>query len=477
MLVFALQAGFIALVGRYSMAFDEYYHLGTIQLYAKTWLPWHIVHPTGPAHFGAITTDGSYLYHYLMSFPYRVLDVFISNQTAQIIALRLIDVAIVVAGFYVFRRVLRALGMTRGAAQAALVFIMFIPVTTFLAGQLTYDALFFTCCGLAMLPLVRFVQSLDKHGTVSLARAAWTAAICLVTLQVKYAFAPIIFGAGVYIVWLVVVRVYRRQLDWRGVAQQWRKQSKTSLGLLAVGVLLLTSVFFLQRYGMNLVRYNSLTPDCDKVLSVTECLEFDPYGRDAGFKERNLKSFIDHKDLAMYPYNWFTQMIRELYFTVGPREVGYAPGAPLPSAYITGYMIAIISIALVTFRLRAIISKGVETRLLLSIVVAYIAFLFAKNLSAYVQTGVPVAIHGRYILPLLPLMAYGVYVAVRSLPKRFFAHTKSYQSVVFAVLFVATLYGGGIAPYIIRSNDSWQWPKAVPTTRVVRSIVWPITWR
>ena len=93
--LFVLQASYIALTGLYSMAFDEYYHFGIIQAYSKVWLPWLVRQPPGPAELGAVTTDASYLFHYMMSFPYRIIELLTDSRMAQIITLRLIDVIIV----------------------------------------------------------------------------------------------------------------------------------------------------------------------------------------------------------------------------------------------------------------------------------------------------------------------------------------------------------------------------------------------
>ena len=72
--LFIVQALYIALVGRFAMAFDEQFHFAAIQQYALVLFPWSVTQPPGPAELSAFTTDGSYLYHYLMSWPYRLLE-------------------------------------------------------------------------------------------------------------------------------------------------------------------------------------------------------------------------------------------------------------------------------------------------------------------------------------------------------------------------------------------------------------------
>ena len=158
--LFIVQAGFVAFVGRYSMAFDEYYHYELIQQYAKVLWPRSVAQPPGPAELGAVTTDTSYLYHWLMSFPYRFIRLFTESLQSHLIFFRFIDVGIVGFGLFVYRRLLLNIGVSRSATHAILAVLVLVPVTTFLAGQLTYDALMFTMTGVALLYSVKLLKEI-----------------------------------------------------------------------------------------------------------------------------------------------------------------------------------------------------------------------------------------------------------------------------------------------------------------------------
>ncbi|MGI0134888.1 MAG: hypothetical protein ACREBW_08030, partial [Candidatus Micrarchaeaceae archaeon] len=84
------------------MAFDENFHFGLIQLHADQWLPFFTHQPANADAYGAIARDPSYLYHFLMSIPYRLIRLITPNTTAQIIALRLINIALFTSGFVLF---------------------------------------------------------------------------------------------------------------------------------------------------------------------------------------------------------------------------------------------------------------------------------------------------------------------------------------------------------------------------------------
>jgi hypothetical protein len=100
------QAVWIALSGRYPMAFDEDFHLGIIRLYAHHLNPFWNNLPSGTDALGAVTRDPSYLYHYLMSFPYRLIELFTHNQTAQVLVLRAFNIALFAWGLTLYRRLL-----------------------------------------------------------------------------------------------------------------------------------------------------------------------------------------------------------------------------------------------------------------------------------------------------------------------------------------------------------------------------------
>src|SRR6476661_1086096 len=100
---FIFSALWIALSGAYSMAFDEYVHYGVTKLYEGQLSPFMSEQPLSADAFGAITRDGSYFYHYIMSFPLRAFDHFVSNFVAQILFLRFFSIAFFAGGILFFR--------------------------------------------------------------------------------------------------------------------------------------------------------------------------------------------------------------------------------------------------------------------------------------------------------------------------------------------------------------------------------------
>jgi hypothetical protein len=97
------------------MAFDEDFHLGIIRLYAHHLLPFWSSQPVGGDAYGAVARDPSYLYHYLMSFPYWLISQFTHDTTIQVLILRFINIGLFASGLVLFRRLL-----TRTFASPAL---------------------------------------------------------------------------------------------------------------------------------------------------------------------------------------------------------------------------------------------------------------------------------------------------------------------------------------------------------------------
>jgi len=89
-------------------------------------------------------------------------------------------------------------------------------------------------------------------------------------------------------------------------------------------------------------------------------------------------------------------------------------------------------------------------------------YLFAlwcyTNYLGYREIGVALAIQGRYLLPILPILIGYVFMSVNT--------AFSNKSIKLAMVLIALLLftqGGGISTLIIRSEDSWYWQRSYIT--------------
>ncbi|MGB4967460.1 MAG: hypothetical protein WBO35_04635, partial [Candidatus Saccharimonadales bacterium] len=461
----------VAVSGGFSGAFDEYFHYDVIALYAAHWLPTSLAQPPGPAEYGAIAVEPSYLYHYLMSFPYRLLVWLGADKTTQIVAMRLIGVGFFSLGLYVFWRVLRRAGASLLVANLVMAVFMAIPVTSLLAGQLNYDTLLFLGTGLCLLVALRVLGAL-REGRFSLRMTVLLLGLLLLASAVKYAFLPLGAAIGLFVLFHLGLVIYREEFNLISEIRRQLRFLRTWFGALAVVTLVAGMFFAGTRYGNNLLQYHTPVPRCDKVISLERCKAFDPIGRDEGFKERQLNKFIDSPlDHLDYVKRWYTQMVWEMYFSVAPLEQNFAVQKPLQPAYGTAWVIAVLSTLIVLVRARWLWRKGVGYQLFLISVLAYTVVLFAKNYSQYLETGVGVAVHGRYLFPVLPLIGYLAFTALR--PLLILKTSSRVRYVLVAVAILGLVWGGGIIPFVIGSNDGWLLPSMIEPNNVLRSIMWP----
>jgi hypothetical protein len=302
----------------------------------------------------------------------------------------------------------------------------------------------------------------------------------LLASLVKYAFIPIFVAI---IIWLII--------DWRWLRHQHiekpLREAKTArqyLRLTGYAVLLIVAVgLFTQRYGVNLARYHTPILECDQVLSIQRCEAYGPWARNYSYVQQAIH--LPLNQVLTYPFVWIYHTLNELIFTVSGRfndhgGVDYPVGHQLIVIEVLAWTIFALGV-LSLLRYGRRLARNRSYRLLGLVIVLYIAALGGQNYLDYLHLGYPVAIHGRYLLPILPLIYLLVALAFRSglhaLPLRRVSVPVRKLSVSIAVIAVLLLEGGGFVTYIIRSDDSWSWPQSKVSQDVndqARNILKPI---
>ncbi|HEY4160788.1 MAG TPA: hypothetical protein VGM08_01880 [Candidatus Saccharimonadales bacterium] len=449
--LFLLQAVWLACSAAYPMAFDEQYHFGLIQLHAHQWLPFFTSQPpTGI--YGPAVRDPSYLYHWLMSLPYRGITLFTHDQTIQIILLRLINVALFAYALVLYRRLLRRLGLGAALTNAVLLTFTLIPVVPFLAATINYDNLLMVVVPWSIL-LTLDVMASFKKGRVPLGRLIVLASVLLLGGLVKYPFLPVPVVVGLFLLWqawrqkLFTVKIWRTA--WRLVRARapWQQ-------VLLVLLLLVSLGLFTERYGVNLARYHTPVPKCNKVVSQDMCLEYGPWARDYAFVAEKASGF--RPDLITYTGSWLYGMWYRLFFAIGPQPA-FETRSPL---FLIGRLAIGVAVLLglgIILRWRYLFAGHPERVLLLLVMFGYGLALFVDDYSDYVRTAQAVAINGRYWISFLPFFFALGGLAWTDILKRAPGVKAGAAVLVLAALL---LQGGGTMSYIVRSDDSWYWPDA-----------------
>ena len=451
--LFVVESLWIALSAVYPQAFDENFHFGLIKIYSHYWLPFLTRQPPNAGAYGAVAHDPSYLYHYLMSFPYRLISLVFHGQVAQVICLRIIDIGLFLLGLHLFKKVLVRVGLSKNLANVSLLIFILIPIVPQLAAQISYDDLLFPLVAWIILQAFDLTEPIKKH-KASTKRLFILAITILLTGIEKYASLPISLAVIIYVVWLFY-KAYRPNLKsiWLDLKKDFTRLSPKLRLLLVVG-LLISLGMFLERDGYNIVFYHRVEPDCAKVLSVKECKPYSAWYASYARHEDLLKgkTHITYDPIS-YTGQWFYWMWYRLFFAVNGPNSNFASYSPLPVPSLVAIAVALIGgLALIVWR-KLVFKNNPFAVLLLLVVLIYCTALFVQGYITYNYTAVLENMNGRYLIPiLLPLAGLLGLALSRGLHR--WHWTKALLSLVVIVLFFE---GGGTLTFILRSDNSWYW--------------------
>ena len=285
--VFTASGWWIALSIERDLLFDEGYHMGIIRVFSEQWSPF-VDQTPAQAWLGDLTRFGSYLYHYLMSLPLRVLQWGGASVDTQFFVLRALTVLLVSASLWWFRRTLRLCGLGRGASNLSVFLFAALPLTSFVAATINYDNLLLL---LAAMFFAATARILTADRVTALPLVGLVALGCLASLA-KFTFLPVFL---VCLVGVCVVTLNRRRrsvaLGPPPIATGRGDRPSRALAIAVIAVAVVAVVLFAERYLVSLIAYNSPQPDCDAVHSEAFCRNYAPWVRneqlDDAFPDRS----------------------------------------------------------------------------------------------------------------------------------------------------------------------------------------------
>lgn len=450
MVFFVVEALWIAFSAAYPMAFDEDFHFGLIKMYSHYWLPFLQGQPVGADAFGAVARDPSYLYHYLMSFPYRFLTLFVHSESAQILVLRTMNVAMFAGSLVLFRRVMLRVTRSQAFTNVSIAIFILIPIVPQLAAHINYDNLLMILVAWSCLLTFEIGEHLAAR-RINLKAIATLFTVCMLASLVKYPYLPMFAAAVVYLAWQLHKHFWRQRIFKAEVAKSWRSLSVWwRVGLIAM--LVISGGLFFQRFGINTLRYHTPVPSCDQVLSVDHCSAYGPWNRN--YQLEATKGDFNRNPIV-YTVEWFYGLWRRMFFAINGPTHGYTnyQPLPLPAAAAIGLGVVVL-VATIKYRDR-IFARHPEATFLLMTIVFYCGALWLDDYQQYLETGQPVAINGRYLLPVLLLAAAMV---GRGLHILFTNKQRPWlKPAVATLVLVLFLQGGGVFTFILRSDESWYW--------------------
>ena len=465
---FIFEAGWIALTAAYPQAFDEQFHFGLIKLYSHYWLPFFSHQPPNANQFGEVARSPSYLYHYLMSFPYRLITLFVKNMAYQIVILRLIDIGLFTWGLVLFKKLLIRTKLSNGVANLIILIFTLIPIVPQLAGQINYDDLLIPLVALTCLLCFNMIDQI-KRSTLKSKTTLGMLMLAGFTSLVKFAFLPIFLAIlCFFIVYIFYFQRTKIKTLFNSFITDFKKQSLIAKILLIGGLLLATSMFS-ETYFVNLAVYHSVNPSCSSVISKQDCKSYYVWRSNQSRHMEvvdNLK--VPSENFIVYGFQWVYWMWYRLFFAVNGKHSHYTNYPPLPIPSAIALVVGLVGlIALIKYR-RQLFKANAYSTLLLTASVFYIFALMAQGYSTYLFTDVLENMNGRYLLPII-LLASALFAKALSLAFKRLGHLKVLVAVIVVILF---LEGGGIFTYIARSNKNWYWhnTKVVKINKVAKKI-------
>lgn len=444
-----LQALWIAISFNYPLLWDEYYHFGLIQFYAHHLSPIIISQPESLDLYGNVARSPKYFYHYLLSFPFRGIELITSNQTAQVILLRIINIGIFAGALVAFKKAMLLMTPSKALVNFALFIFVLFPLTPLMAAHINYDTLQFLFAGSVLYWALRFIKAeqFEIRWLLLIIGFGSMAAI------VKYTFLPVLAVVGLYLIGYIMYKHGRNTFALALVS--WQDLSRRSMIALAA-LVLIGAGLAVERFGGNLVQYGRVDPVCSQVISVERCLSFSPFkqehtlGKSQGTESAAPTNLVGP---LQYSYTYWLRDIYKQYFTTGTQlayEVFIVP-EPFKIPFTVMAVAGIIGLVCFLIASPKLLRRPDVQIVLLSAFVLALS-LWIIDYEKYVRTGAPLAIQGRYLLPLFPMVMLVCLIAVNNvLP------WERLKVALGGIVVAGMIWGGGLLPHIVQSNQEWYW--------------------
>lgn len=452
---FSLHTLWLAL-SAHSLPYDEYFHLGFIEFYSHQLSPFIAQQPASVSYLGDITRFPSYLYEYLMSFPYRVFAFFTQDQYIITVLMRSLNIILVIFGLILWRKLLLKIGLSKRLAHLVLFVFMLLPMVVLVAAENNYDNLIFVITPI----FLGFALDLLK-GSFTIKNIVGFVCLGLINCLVKNQFV-VIFAPTTILVVAVILRRYSFKTLMQKLHKSVKSSSCATLILLTL-VSVLSAGLFIERIGVNLVRYHSINIDCARVQPFEVCYQNSPWQRNYNtIKDRPTTSSTNlYGNPVSYTQHWITVMMRGFNANFANVPQLAKPWDPygtyrfkplLPLLMVASYSVLVATIVCIIVGSKKWWPvRWVRVSLILTL--GYMAILWYFNYSSYLQTGQAYAIQPRYLYLLLILLLASCAKIIQLTINN--ARLASWLAVIVIVIYI---YCGGAIGWFLYARSTWYWP-------------------
>lgn len=438
-ILFIIQASWLALSFRFPMIYDEGTHMGFIVQYSDEISPYTNDTP------GNMTTQIS-LFHYLMSFIYRLMSVFTDSTFVLVVVCRLICIGMVATGMYILAKTCIRAGVPRGVTAIGMLLFTSLPMVPLVAATINNDNLLFLTSSIFFFYMVKIIND----SKLNWLDVALLVSIGCISALVKYTFLPIFLISII----LTLCFSLKNKKKFNGLLTSFRGTSFNKR-LAMIALLTVSTGLFLLVYMGNVIMYKSLQPACTEVLPQQVCQR-------NGVVQRNkiAKETADSRPTVPiddFSYRiWFGSMLNNTVWSGNSTENGVALRPPLYITKISFFVSVILGACLLLYAWRTL-RMTPAFKVLLLVALSLFGVLFLKNLSTYYSLHQPYAIQPRYLMSVLPIVViavvYAAYVVTRG--------KRTLQTFVVALVLMMSTQGGGIITHILLSEKSWYWDSDV----------------
>jgi len=364
--------------------------------------------------YGLDFTGGlEYLYHFLLAIPTTVISRLFIDENLYM--LRFINIFIVGVGLYFVRKLSIELLESRAYANFIVLILSGSMMFSALAGSVNYDNGVFALASASSYLLYVHIKKPTLKRLVVLFILS-----CMILMSKN---AAIIF---VIPVMLMAIFCFAAKTKRRGIFTVVKKdtvkmlKSRTGKAIAALVVLLV--VITLESYGGNLVRYGQIKAGCVARYNLETCENYSWfYQRSQAM--RNSGNQYDGDKLKFID-SWSDAMFKGVYGFVGHGRISH-------HEMVEPVAMAILAIAMLGF-IRKADSRNLK-KLLPFIIISGVYFmsLILFNFNTYRNLGgVLVAVQGRYLFPVLPL----IYILMLYYIKALFGKTLEVVTISMVVL-------------------------------------------
>lgn len=444
-LVLAFLQGLWYIASVRAIIFDEGRHFGFTQAYSYHISPFFTSQPDSLNSLGSVVRDPSYLFYYLMSWPLRFAQLISDNFAFQLTMLRLTSLALFIGALITFYKVFREAGVPKSVIHVSLLFLVLTPSIAPLAGAFNYDNAIFLIAGIMLLYAARLIR--DKKPSFEMFSYLLILGMLGSLMQFKLiAFVvPVVFYVF-YDLW----RRHSRKLP--GVINKSFFATGLKLRIGLVIVLVVSAGLFIERPVYNIVKYHTVNPACTNFATEQAC-------KQNYIEYRNITVLAAKPD-SFTPVNPFNYVL--IYWVPGMiiTTSGLSPWGASVVLRMVYYVATLGGVILVLVYWRYF-WRNTSYRLFLITTLGYCILLGQYLYSSYVHFGQPLAISGRYLLPVMPLF---LIFATLSLAKLFYNHKSSLIVMGMLLLFVFATNGGGITTPIKGAPSEVYWNNHLTVT-------------